>query len=348
MSDVRLFPILVALAVPVLLVAVTENVLVVGATRKGKTLSAARALIESPRWAWVALDPHKKSLAETLLIHATGNVLFDRLSNVERYLCYDMLSPSTNRDLRLRYAENLRKTLAFVAILLRRRGTDSLAGNPLTEEWCVAAIMLWLSQDIDKPLTYLPFAFLPGTDQFRALVRGCTDSELALKFGQLVAMTPRGLRSEVGSAARLINAVFRSPSFQVRCGKGFDLGGFLQTKGKLIVERGDDIDDDAMRVIMGAIVLLVIEHANRRPTPYPPIRIVIDEANNAGLIGGPELKGIAETNKLGLYWTFLVQNLNFPGDNGEILQNCTRHEWFGCPNYDLARKAATDFLAGLQ
>lgn len=344
----KVLALFVALAAALLVVDAMENVLVVGATRKGKTLSAARALIESPHWAWVALDPHKQSLAETLLVHARGNVLFDRLSDIARYLCYDMLSPSKNRDPRLRYAENLRKTLAFVAILLRRRGSDSLAANPLTEEWCVAAIMLWLGQDVEKPLTYLPFAFLPGTDQFGALLKGCTDPELVFKFGQLVGMTPRGLRSEVGSAARLINAVFRSPSFQVRCGKGFDLGGFLQNKGKLIVERGDDIDDDAMRVIMGAIVLLVIEHANRRPKPYPPIRIVIDEANNAGLVGGPELRGIAETNKLGLYWTFLVQNLNFPGDNGEILQNCTRHEWFGCPNYDLARKAAADYLAGLE
>src|SRR5207253_6255588 len=31
----------------------------------------------------------------------------------------------------------------------------------------------------------------------------------------------------------------------------------------------------------------------------------------------------------------------------EVLQNCKRHEWFCCPNYDLARKAATDILAGL-
>jgi len=171
--------------------------------------------------------------------------------------------------------------------------------------------------------------------------------EFRNKFQQLEKLSPRALRAEVGSASRLVNAVFRSPAFTVRARGGFDLGGFLQQKGNLIVERGEDIGDDTMRVIMGAIVLLVIEHAKRRPRPYPPIRIYIDEATNARLVGAPELRGIAETNKNGLYWTFLVQNLDFPGGSDAVLQNCIRHEWFGCPFHDLARKAATDIVAGL-
>ena len=107
---------------------------------------------------------------------------------------------------------------------------------------------------------------------------------------------------------------------------------FLQNKGKLIVERGD-LGDDAMRVIMCSINLFVIEHAKRRPAPYPPIRIRIDEATNAGLVGGPgspEQRGVAETAKNGLYWEFLVQNLDFPGGSDALFQNCLRHEWFGC------------------
>lgn len=113
------------------------------------------------------------------------------------------------------------------------------------------------------------------------------------------------------------------------------------------MERGDEIGDDAMQAIMGAIVLLVIEFAKRRPRPYPPIRITIDEATNARLVGGPELRGLAETNKNGLYWTFLVQNLDFPGGADAVLQNTNRHEWYGCSFHELARKAATDVLAGL-
>lgn len=323
------------------------NVVKVGATRKGKTMSAGRDVIDARDEADVIFDPHKESLAYTVLTHATGNVLYERLSDIGRTLGFELLTPSDNPDRAQRQQENQRRAEAFVAILLRRRNTDSMASTPLMGEWCMAALLLFLFQAIRKPLTMLPYAFLPGTPEFAALIRDCTLPEIRHKFKQLETLRPRALRAEVGSATRLFTAIFRSPAFAARSRGGFNLGAFLQHKGTLIIERGDEIGDDAMRAIMGAIILLVIDHAKRRPRPYPPIRISIDEATNAGLVGGPELRGIAETNKNGLYWTFLVQNLDFPGGADAILQNCLRHEWFGCPYYDLARKAAVDILAGL-
>ena len=98
---------------------------------------------------------------------------------------------------------------------------------------------------------------------------------------------------------------------------------------------------------MGALDLLAIDHARSRAKPFPPIRVRIDEATNAKLVGRPELSSIAEDSKRGLYWDFYVQNLDFPGGLDGVLQNCLRHEWFGCPFYDLARKAAVDVLSGL-
>lgn len=323
------------------------NVVKTGATRKGKSLSAAREVVESPDEAAVIFDPHKQSLAHTIITHATGNILFERLSDIRVTLGFDLLAPSTHPDPVQRQLENQRRAEAFVEILLRRRNIEGMAGTPLMEEWIMAAITLFLFQGKPRPLTILPFAYMPGTDEFTAMVRGCTLPDIRHKFQQLERLSPRGQRAEVGSAMRLVNAVFRSPAFLARCHGGFDFGGFLQDKGKLVIERGDDIGDDTMRVIMGAIVLLVIDHAKRRPRPYPPIRIYIDEATNARLVGGPELRGLAETNKNGLYWEFLVQNLDFPGGSDAVLQNCVRHEWFGCPYYDLARKAATDIVAGL-
>ena len=319
----------------------------VGATRKGKSLSAARDIAESPDEADVVLDPHKKSLADTVLIHTTGNILYERLSDISVTLGFELLRPSSHPDPVQRHLENQRRAEAFVEILLRRRNTEGMAGTPLMEEWVMAAITLFLFQVKPRPLTILPFAYMPGTEEFTALVRDCTLPDIRHKFQQLEKLSPRGQRAELGSAMRLINAVFRSPAFTARCHGGFDLGGFLQNKGKLVIERGDDIGDDTMRVIMGAIILLVIDHAKRRPQPYPPIRVYIDEATNARLVGGPELRGIAETNKNCLYWEFLVQNLDFPGGSDAVLQNCIRHEWFGCPYHDLARKAATDIVAGL-
>src|SRR5947208_1770428 len=73
----------------------------------------------------------------------------------------------------------------------------------------------------------------------------------------------------------------------------------------------------------------------------------MDEATNARLVGAPELRGLAETSKNGLYWRFIVQNLDFPGGADAVLQNCLRHEWFACPSHKLARIAAIDVLTGL-
>jgi len=319
----------------------------IGATRQGKTLAAARAVVEAPHEAAVILDPHRDSLAAAVLMHADDNLLYERLSDVRTTLGFELLAPSDHPDEAQRRLINHGRAEAFVEILLRRRGEASMAGSPLMEEWVTGALMLYLFQDARRPLALLPSAFLPGTAEFAALVRGCTLPDVRHKFGQLERLSPRALRAEVGSAARLVNAVFRSSAFLPRSRGGFDLGRFLQARGKLVVERGDEVGDDAMRAIMGAIVLLVIDHARRRPRPDPPIRIYIDEATNAGLVGRPELRGVAETNKTGLYWDFLVQNLDFPGGADPVLQNCHRREWFGCPFHGLARTAAIDVAGGL-
>lgn len=323
------------------------NTLKVGATRQGKTLAAARSVIEATDEAAVIFDPHKQSLAETVLTHVAGNVLYERLSDICLTLGFELLAPSANPDSVQRQLENQRRAEEFVEILLRRRNTDGMAGAPLMEEWCMGAIMLYLFQATPMPLALLPYSFMPGTPEFRALVRDCMLPEIRHKFQQLEKLNPRALRAEIGSALRLIAAVFRSPAFTARSRGGFKLGAFLQQKGRLVIERGEEIGDDTMRTIMGAIVLLVIDHAKRRPKPWPPIRMYMDEANNARLVGAPELRALAECNKNGLYFELLVQNLDFPGGADAVLQNCVRHEWFGCPYYDLARKAATDVLAGL-
>ena len=161
------------------------NVLKVGATRKGKTLSAARDVVESPDEAAVVLDPHKQSLAEAVLTHATGNVLYERLSDIRLTLGFELLAPSSHPDALQRHLENQRRAEAFVAILLRRRDADGLATTPLLEEWVMAAITLYLFQATRKPLTMLPYAFLPGTDEFAALVKDCPLPDLRHKFRQL-------------------------------------------------------------------------------------------------------------------------------------------------------------------
>lgn len=126
------------------------NVIQVGATRKGKTLSAARCIVESNDEAAVILDPHKQSLAQAVLTHATGNLLYDKLSDLDHAIGFEMLTPSSSADPLRRELDNQLRAEAFAAILLRRRDAEGMAGTPLLEEWCLAALALYLNQAEEK------------------------------------------------------------------------------------------------------------------------------------------------------------------------------------------------------
>ena len=104
----------------------------------------------------------------------------------------------------------------------------TVTAAPLTEEFLTALLLLFLFQSRPKSLRILPSGFLPESDEFRALVKDCTLPDVRAKFKALESLKPRSLRAEIGSAARVVNAIFRSPSFLARCDGGFNLSAFLQ------------------------------------------------------------------------------------------------------------------------
>src|SRR5216110_2222528 len=116
------------------------NILVIGEPGSGKSVAAARDAIEFPGSA-VILDPHKDSLAELVLTHAEGNVLFDRISDLDYTLAYELLKPSRHPNPERRMQQNLHRAQTFVEFLMRRRGGDA-ASSPLIEEWIMALLML--------------------------------------------------------------------------------------------------------------------------------------------------------------------------------------------------------------
>ncbi len=231
---------------------------------------------------------------------------------------------------------------------MRPRGGNAPSPTPLRDEWLQASFDLWLAQQQSKPLSVLPFALMPESREFNQLCQGCTKEATLWKFDQLRGLTPRALRAEVGSALRLLLESFGSPAFVMRCqGKPFDFGGFLQSQGILIIERGNVISAEAASTIMGAIILKTIEHVKRRPIPSPPILLVIEEANNAGLLGRHESQALAETRKYGLFIRIVVQTPTFPPEiEANVLQNCNEKHWMRCGSYEVARKAAQDIAAG--
>ncbi len=318
-----------------------EMVLVLGSPGSGKSVGSARDAVEYPGTV-VILDPAKDSLARLVLMHdPSPNILFDSLSDLEHPLGYDLLKPSRHPNPERRRMQNQLRIQAMVEIMMRRGGGD-LASTPLKEEWLTAALLCHIEQVRPKPLAMLPFLFMPGTAEFDAYVRDCSLPEIRFKFQQIAKLSLRGLRSEVGSAARLVSAVFRSPAFLARCNGGFDLGAFLQSpRARLIIERGDEIDEDATRTIIGGINVLVTEWCETRPKPYPPVKIKLDECTNAKTAGKFEEKKAGLTRKNGLTWEFLCQHPNFPGGPDGYYQNCAKKLVYQTSDYDLARKMAT-------
>ena len=320
------------------------HVLRVGATRAGKTQATAADIARSTG-AELVLDPHKDSLAQTALVHATGNVLYCKLSDIRHSIGFDLITPSTHPDSEMRALENHLQAENFVQMLLLARDGDL---GPLQEEWLFALLQLYLNNANRFPPSVMPSAFLPASGGFRELMKGAREQDRD-KFLPLAELSPKGLRAEVGSTYRLVNGVFGSPIFSAWSRGGFPLGDFYRNRGKLIVERGDETGDATMRLIMGAISLQTIKVGVQRAKPEPAIRIRVDEMVNAGLDFHHLIKATAETAKNGVFVESLVQNLNFRNKKAdEMLQNCLWHEWFRCPLYSLAREAAVDVLSGLR
>ncbi len=315
------------------------NTLTIGSPGFGKSISGAVSAVRFPGCVYAA-DPHTRSLAQLILEHANGFVLFDQLSDLRHPLPLDILKPHASPDPLEAAAKNHRSAQLFTEVLMRRRTAD-IANMPLLEEWLSSLLLLFLFQKRRKSLRILPYGVLPGTEEFESLVDDCTLPEVQAKFRGLIKLSPRALRAEVGSMARLVNTTFRAPQFLIRCDGDFDLDAFVKAKGKLIVEKGEDVDEDATTTILSARTLNFIDYAKSRPTPFPPIRIILEEATNAKTAGRIEEKAAGETRKYGLSWHVICQHPNFPGGTDGFFQNFPRKEIFRTADRDLARKMAS-------
>ena len=308
------------------------NVLIIGEPGSGKSVGTAALALAFPG-AVVSADAHVDSLTSLLLDHLTGDVLFHRISDLDHPLGYGLLRPSAHPDAGKRLQANRRRAKQFVEVMMRRRG-GAIASAPLMEEWVMALLMVFLYQRPEKDPAIIPYGFRPGTDEFAVLVRDCPLPDLRHKFAALEGLKPAGLRSEVGSAARLVSGVFGDPEFLAACRPGFDLGAFLQRKGKLLLERGT-ADEDVTRTIIGGINLLVTEHCEGRPKPYPPVAVLLDECTNAGTAGDFEERKAGETRKFGLHWHFICQHPNFPNGPDGFFQNCQEKHFYRTGDYTL-------------
>jgi hypothetical protein len=118
------------------------NIFVCGEPGSGKTVGTAVWAMRFPG-AVVSLDPHWDSLSMLLLEHADRDILFHRISDLDHALGYDLLRASTHPDPAVRFRDNRRRAKQFAQVLMRRRGGD-IARSPLTEQWIMNLLQLYL------------------------------------------------------------------------------------------------------------------------------------------------------------------------------------------------------------
>jgi RecA/RadA recombinase len=329
-----------------------EHALIAGMSGGGKTTLAVDAIVEEADRGDTALvveDPHTDSLGqnafERLVARGHGSrILYDRLYNLVHRLGFDFLRLSTASDPIRRYAENETRVDYFTKVLLRRRGQDSLTTSPLTEEWTLNALWLYVEQSERKSLADLYHLFQPKDQVLAKFMDDCRDPDRVTPFKKIY--DGKGNAGQIAPARRLIERVCRSPGFALRCGATFNFEEFLSNRGILIVEGGafDTLSSDALRIILGSISLKTIEYVRNRPRPYPRVSHYLDEANNYGLVGEHEKSALAELRKKNYGCKILVQGLDFPSlqITEGVLNNCATHIWFCCSSSKLAQQAAAD------
>ena len=322
-----------------------------GSTRSGKSEGELPEIVAAAKrrdLAIVCCDPHPRSLAWKALqqLAARGHqsrIIFDQLPHFGRVPGYQFLVPSKARNPYRRESQNEQTARQFADILCRRGNRGSLSSAPLTEEWTMKATQLLLAQRSPRPASDLRYAFQPDHPIQKLLIRNCTDKLIAFEFSQIASGKTK--RGQYAPAARLIEGVCGSPAFRARCGNTFAMEPFLDDGGMLLVEGGEDgVAPEVSQTIMSSIVMKVINYVRKRPTPFPRVLLVLDEATNANLVSSHEAAALAECQKMGLDIHILVQLLDFPTADicNAVLSNSVRHEWYYNANPNVIRKAIDD------
>lgn len=337
-----LLPILLAAALTVAPVFV-PNILVSGEPGSGKSYGIAHVAL-SYRGSLYSGDPHERSTTRLLLEHGEGNILYHNVGDEDHRLGYGFLgSAPMALPIEKRRKINLSEAKQFAEIEMSRRG-GNIATTPLMEEYTLAKNMLYLCNDPPKDPSIVPYAFRPGTDKFKALIRDCWDEETRDKFLALAEMTPRAVRSEVGSAARLCESNFREDDFLAACRRSFDFGAFLQEFGWLLLEKGK-ADKGVTATIIRAITRKIAQHCESRPEPYPPVVAILDECTNVGTAKETERNFAAENRKYGGPHMWLIcQYPNFY-DPDAVFQVCQEFHAYTCADEGYARKQAKKIAA---
>lgn len=328
-----------------------SHIVTIGNTGSGKTNLANLLLLdetEDPQTSIVVLDAQKNAMAKSFIEHCvrrglTHRLIVENIGRTDWVLPFQLIRRSTNPDPIQRALENEKSALGFTDLLIRQQGNKRLSEQPLKQEQTLLAINFWLYQEKDLPLSYLPYAFIPSSEEFQEMLRGCTHEMTRYQFKDLFRLAGRSLVAfdkKVESARRLINATFNSVAVQIRLGGSVNLHDLLD-EGKIIVIEGDPdrLGDETIRMIFGCINQMVFQYA--RPGCRRTI-LFNEELDRYALIGRHEIEALETTRKYGVFYRGNSQTLRMPPELLQSFLNNTDHVWMRIGDQETAMLAARD------
>lgn len=320
----------------------SECCLTMNHERMGKPDSPAFVIIDPP--GGMARSFAVMALSKGCFYHNNPKVIYDRLADTENVPGYSFLEPSTNPNDEQRAAENREKVSEAKAILLRSRGLLDASKNPIYDEGLTNALNLFIYQKGPTDIRLLKECFLPNTEGYRTLLRGCTNEEIKRAFTDYGKLATKEWEFRCAPAYRILKSVLDSPQFFARCRPTFNFAKFLNAGGIWIGdgESRGNLSRDDMALLFGMRILNVIQLA-RSGQLTRPVVLIIDEGVNASLIDLNIARALAEAAKWGLEIQLIVQNpLRFPDEaiKDSIFQNCDRLMFFKQVNSEAAAFAA--------
>lgn len=224
----------------------------------------------------------------------------------------------------------------------RRRGFSNLDDHPSILEYAEPAHWLLLLQQPRKQLRAMEFAFQPGSDGHRELVRDCVNEDIASLF-KFLPRQRASLDRLAGPAKRFVSLYWRSPALIARDspGAGNRLVEMLNRGFHYFIKGGRIITKEEWRFICATIGLEIIRY--KETGGKRRIVLIFEESEANASIGPMEAVAIQTLAKTGLSIRLIAQDpyWHTPEVTNTVLQN-SNHLWFRSSSSAVAEIAAND------
>jgi hypothetical protein len=277
-------------------------------------------------------------------------VLYDKLGSFDRVLGFNQFEASSSRGLSRKKANNrlINGMLRVIWGASQRDDDGALLTHPMTYRYVKFALSLILHQKEPVGLSFLPYCFMPETEQFKFLLNNCTDEQTyrVWKHIEKLEKNPTQKEAQLGGGQRLVETVLDMPEVLARLDGNVDVGALMR-EGAIVILDGSDAEMDARTAIFRTWQAWVRDELddNFAETQKPlPCLIIADEAPASRAIGLPELNFMREARKKGGAMWVAGQDLDYlnPQFMRSLKAITPEHVWYRAADDEVAMTAAKD------